>query len=71
MKKIFYSLFISLMLSMAITAYSDGIQEDLQSNIVRLHIIANSDSEADQAVKLKVRDAVLAEAEKELNIKTK
>lgn len=71
MKKIFYALFISLMVSMAVTAYSDGIQEDLQSNLVRLHIIANSDSEADQTVKLKVRDAVLAETEKELEIKTK
>jgi len=29
-------------------------------NILRLHIIANSDSAADQQVKLKVRDAVLA-----------
>ena len=28
-------------------------------NIIRLHVIANSDSEADQAVKLKVRDALL------------
>lgn len=71
MKKIFYALFISLMVSMAVTAYSDGVQEDLQSNLVRLHIIANSDSNEDQAVKLKVRDAVLAETEKELEINTK
>lgn len=71
MKKIFYALFISLMVSMAVTAYSDGVQEDLQSNLVRLHIIANSDSNGDQAVKLKVRDAVLAETEKELEINTK
>ena len=28
-----------------------------------LHVIANSDSEADQALKLRVRDAILAEAE--------
>lgn len=28
--------------------------------ILRLHVIANSDSEADQAVKLRVRDAILA-----------
>jgi stage II sporulation protein R len=31
----------------------------LQSEIVRLHVVANSDSEEDQAVKLQVRDAVL------------
>lgn len=33
--------------------------EELKENILRLHIIANSDSEADQALKLKVRDAIL------------
>lgn len=36
----------------------------LPENVVRLHVVANSDSEKDQAVKLKVRDAVLAEAAK-------
>jgi len=30
-------------------------------NIIRLHVIANSDTEADQALKLAVRDAILAE----------
>jgi len=28
-------------------------------NLIRLHVVANSDSEADQAVKLEVRDAIL------------
>ncbi len=37
--------------------------EELPQNVVRLHVIANSDSERDQAVKLKVRNAVLKEAE--------
>ena len=36
--------------------------EQLPENILRLHVVANSDSEADQALKLKVRDAVLDEA---------
>lgn len=35
-------------------------QRSLSSKIVRLHVVANSDSETDQAVKLQVRDAVLA-----------
>ncbi len=35
-------------------------QRSLSSKLVRLHVVANSDSEADQAVKLEVRDAVLA-----------
>ncbi len=32
---------------------------NLKQNILRLHIIANSDSEEDQAIKLKIRDAIL------------
>ncbi len=38
--------------------------EGLPENVVRLHVVANSDFPADQAVKLKVRDAVLREAAK-------
>jgi len=34
-------------------------QQALADKLVRLHVVANSDSEADQAVKLQVRDAVL------------
>lgn len=33
----------------------------LRDNILRLHIVANSDSDFDQQLKLKVRDAVLSE----------
>ncbi len=32
---------------------------ELSGKLVRLHVVANSDSEADQAMKLQVRDAVL------------
>lgn len=33
--------------------------ESISNNVFRLHILANSDSEADQSLKLKVRDKVL------------
>lgn len=36
-------------------------QAEWADQVVRLHVLANSDSEADQALKLQVRDAVLAE----------
>lgn len=40
-----------------------GAEQDvLAEKVVRLHVVANSDSETDQALKLRVRDAVLAEA---------
>lgn len=35
-----------------------------EQNVVRLHVRANSDSEADQNIKLAVRDSILREAEK-------
>lgn len=39
-------------------------QEELAGQMIRLHVIANSDSQADQALKLQVRDEVLSQAEK-------
>lgn len=38
-------------------------QRAIAEKTVRLHVVANSDSEADQAQKLRVRDAVLREVE--------
>lgn len=38
-------------------------QRTLADQVVRLHVLANSDRQADQALKLQVRDAVLAKAE--------
>ena len=38
-------------------------QEDLGRKVIRLHVIANSDSPEDQALKLRVRDRVLARAQ--------
>ena len=37
----------------------EGRCDDLRGRVLRLHILANSDSDADQALKLKVRDAVV------------
>lgn len=39
------------------TLYAD--RKALNENLIRLHVVANSDSEEDQALKLKVRDAVV------------
>lgn len=46
--------------ALAGTAQSYG---SLEQNVLRLHILANSDSIDDQALKLKVRDKVLAQTE--------
>ena len=39
-------------------------EEKIYDSVLRLHVIANSDSEEDQALKLKVRDRVLFESER-------
>lgn len=38
-------------------------QKELADRVIRFHVIANSDSDADQALKLAVRDRVLEEAQ--------
>ena len=40
----------------------DREQAALSDKVIRLHVIANSDTEADQALKLRVRDRILEEA---------
>lgn len=37
----------------------ESLQEDIASKIIRFHVIANSDSKSDQALKLKIRDKVI------------
>ena len=61
MNKIIASFALAMVLTLAVTSYTGAVQSDLENNLIRLHIIADSDSEADQAVKLKVRDAVIKE----------
>lgn len=60
MKK-FILIFLFLILALYDAySYAGSIQEELASKVIRLHVIANSDNEGDQELKLKVRDAVLA-----------
>lgn len=51
---------LAVCLSLLIGTWAGARQAALADRLVRLHVIANSDSEADQAEKLRVRDAVLA-----------
>ena len=61
------ALLIGLMVSLAWGCWADRIQRELADQVLRLHVLANSDSEADQALKLKVRDSVLQKAEELLD----
>ena len=49
-------------LTVSVCAALQVQQQRMSEKIIRLHVVANSDSSADQAVKLHVRDAVLAAA---------
>ena len=57
------ALLIAVVVCLASGAAAIQSQEQLSEKVVRLHVLANSDSEEDQALKLTVRDAVLEEAE--------
>ena len=62
----FYVIEIALMVGLALFLLTGGLalqtQDQLVEKVVRLHILANSDTEEDQALKLQVRDVVLERA---------
>ena len=69
MKKTIFRIEISLLVALIIcgvlniNAFSQQC-ESIREKMLRMHVIANSDSEEDQQLKLKVRDAVLLAGEK-------
>ena len=54
-------IFTLLLLFVSISAFSYvfAVSNNISDSVFRLHVIANSDSEEDQSLKLKVRDALL------------
>lgn len=56
------ALLLAFSLTLVTGVWAAGSQSALAGQVVRLHVIANSDSDADQALKLQVRDAVLSAA---------
>lgn len=58
LKKIETALIFGICLALIVGFACVGDQRELASKMIRLHVIANSDSEEDQALKLKVRDCV-------------
>jgi stage II sporulation protein R len=50
----------------ALSIYSGNIGSHLSDSLIRLHVVANSDSPEDQSLKRDVRDAVLAYMRKQL-----
>ena len=59
-KKFYVAIVVLLVTLMALSFLPVHGEREVYDTVVRLHVLANSDSEADQALKLQVRDAVLA-----------
>lgn len=66
---------LSLLLAVLVTwfvlwrsgiAAQERLQEHLAQEVLRFHVLANSDSEEDQALKITVRDRILAHLESEM-----
>ena len=62
MKKLLIPLIAALLLT-AIAFFPTAADMEIYDKVIRLHVIANSNSEYDQAVKLKVRDKILTVVE--------
>lgn len=60
---LFAALFITILCGFSL----GGEQSGMADKMIRLHVVANSDSDSDQALKLKVRDRVLEVLEQPLS----
>ncbi|MBR3971411.1 MAG: stage II sporulation protein R [Ruminococcus sp.] len=64
MKILFKSLCVGVIVSVLFTFIPfEGECREISEQVFRVHILANSDSQEDQSLKLKVRDAVLKKSE--------
>ena len=59
MRKILLCILLTIEIIITGTVYSSSITNELSSNLIRLHILANSDSDYDQNIKLDVRDFLI------------
>ena len=58
-RKIFTLLTLTVLCALVLGLFPVSGEEKLYDSVVRLHVLANSDSDADQALKLKVRDRII------------
>ena len=52
-------LLFNLLVFISAITYSNAVFSDISDSVFRLHVIANSDTQEDQDLKLKVRDSIL------------
>ena len=61
------SLLIALCICLCQTAAEAESRQQISEKVIRLHVVASSDEEADQALKIRVKDAVTAKLEELLS----
>lgn len=60
MRRLEISVLLSIVFSVLLSMCALNTEcEDIRGNVLRMHVLAHSDSQADQALKLKVRDRLL------------
>ena len=62
---------VGLLISILVTGFivhakKQEMQEELASEVFRFHVLANSDSEKDQELKMKVKEAIISYMKQEL-----
>lgn len=58
-KKFMVALLLGTVMTGYLTTYCQTVHSHIADNVIRLHVVANSDSASDQQLKLKVRDNVV------------
>ena len=61
MKRIVYCALVMLVATLVLAALPTDAEAEIYEDTIRLHILANSDSKEDQALKIKIRDKLLIE----------
>ena len=64
---IFIGTFITLIFMFATKSYSYNVQKGIADEVIRLHVLANSDEVYDQELKIKVKDGIVKMLEDELH----
>ncbi len=59
MHKVMLSVLLTIEMFMVGNVYSDNVTNEISNELLRMHILANSDTEYDQEIKIEVRDYII------------
>lgn len=64
---IFIGIFFTIIFMISTKVYSNNIQQGIADEVIRLHVLANSDNPYDQDLKIKVKNGVIQMLKQDLN----